>query len=275
MPAKQLEPITSLGQYVETLRQLKGELHGARHTAYWWFRGEHVDGRDPLPRVLRPPFAKTTIGETRCSDETWIPRAAEFNLNNLFLQQSAFLRSTPADCELVETYFLAQHHGLPTRLLDWSTNALAALFFAVEGKAGRKDQRDAVVYILPHNQLVVIARDGAIFRPPIGVRHPIVTHNIARLYEGPEAFDHCDPTIVPIVPDSRAGRMLQQGSVFTLHLPGCGKLPEPYPIKIRGDCAKAIEEELRTAGVTRSRLFPDLDNIAADICAEWGLAGSD
>lgn len=86
------------------------------------FRGQSQDWK-LLPKVAR---LKLQSDMTRLETE-------ERMLLDFKRQSAPYLSFVPSnDWEWLS---LAQHHGMPTRLLDWTTNPLVALWFAVEQNA--------------------------------------------------------------------------------------------------------------------------------------------
>lgn len=93
-----------------------------RSTISPWYRG-HGDKSWSLKPTLY-----------RCEVEKDFEREM---LRDFKLFSSEFLDSRPRSD--VEWLFLAQHHGMPTRLLDWTENPLVALFFAVQDLDSQTD----------------------------------------------------------------------------------------------------------------------------------------
>ena len=121
---RKLEDITDFTTFVEDKCDTEHVL----------FRGQRTD--EPLvPRIGRLTFSVPLLD-------------AEQDMFNEFKRQSVpFLRQEPKT--RWDWLAVAQHHGMSTRLLDWTLNPMAALWFAVnrppeKDKAG--DLQNAVVW---------------------------------------------------------------------------------------------------------------------------------
>ena len=107
-----------------------------------WFRGQ----QDATWR-LEPGIYRSHIPAPN-EDERLI---LERHLNQDFQIEAAGLlsgRETRA-----ELYFLQQHYGLPTRLLDWTHRPLAALYFAAFN-----DGVDGAFFIRTEKELMRVGR---------------------------------------------------------------------------------------------------------------------
>jgi hypothetical protein len=112
--------IASVSQYVELSEDIVREFDLRTATIHPWYRGQ-ADYAWPLqPSLYRP---KIDI-EARFEREL---------IRDFRIKCADFVNFKPQSD--IDWLFLAQHHGLPTRLLDWTENPLVALYFATKGQS--------------------------------------------------------------------------------------------------------------------------------------------
>jgi FRG domain len=155
----------------------------------------------------------------------------------------------------IEEWLLhAQHHGVPTRLLDWTTNPLKALFWAVEGQ--EQIRRDGIVWAFSPRYW----RDDALDPTPLSDKN-LTPFYPKHLNQRVVAQESCFVSF-PLPESKKALQSMDSGAAYHKAMDYLDKIVIPASAK------RNLLRELRVLGVTHRSLFPDLHGIALHIEAE-------
>jgi hypothetical protein len=250
------ETIQDLKSFLTVVALEAGTVSLDRIAAY---RGHRDIKWKLVPSIARHPF-KAPEAFHRDHTKSW---CAERSLYLFFRDFSASMMpewvSQGTGKEISwRKLVVAQHHGVPTRLLDWSTNPLVGLFFSVEGKPEPCEDPDPKTCQYcsgdgMHDSAVYLLKD----------RRGFTVAGLAASDRNDEApFYAYDEEVGVLWAPHISPRIGAQGSLFTIRKDPGKPIDPDLTIRIPNSRRASILRELDTLNVNRRTLFPDMDGLA-------------
>jgi len=243
--------IRDLEHFLKAIRDF-----GGRGPAQTYFRGQGELVEQLKPSIGRKQYyAGKSVTFTEKQERSLLKRFRRYAYE--------YFKRVPTEWE---TLFLARHHGLPTRLLDWTSNPLVALYFAAShesdhlarsapGGREKKLEVDGTVWAIAQRQTDRDSIDVFAHEPS-----PLAASGIRLVY--------------PVNPSPR---ITAQSGVFTLHgdpwadLVKCAGKPyaddELDIQRLQRWTVPAANKtniilDLERVAINSRTLFPDLDGLA-------------
>lgn len=229
--------LDSIREYLDLIRKNKDENMRNGNFYDFVFRGQGSD-YPLIPKIcrLKPKGDLLQVEKTLLT---------EFKRSNpLLVQQQGPLNDW-------DYLTLGQHFGLPTRLLDWSTNALTALWFAVSGRNTE---------CLPANSYAIVwilmpTEDDFAFNPDETHPFDLPYTKIFRPRLIKQRINNQSGVFsIPSTQELQESRYMNESDGYDQKL-----IKVKIPVKNLDD----IRNDLNTLGVNAFSIFPELEGLCA------------
>jgi hypothetical protein len=230
----------------------------------WAFRGQ-ANAAWPLLTKLSRQILLTGVHQRAWADQ-------EARTLRIFKRKAhLYLEEVPAEHDDFQWLALMQHHGAPTRLLDFTWSPYVAAFFALEAAT-----TDAAIWAISPREIALIHQK----HPELGVDlnkvNPLERGNFTRHFlHGKKRF------VWQGEPFVMNRRLIAQSGTFLMPSVVSSSIEEllvAYPqhktlaarvvletARVRGDAMRS----LYTMNISHATLFPDLDGLARSMGFEF------
>jgi len=267
----------AFAKFMDSVLEAKAALN-LRHHQDAFFRGHSRNHYTLLPSLFRQPAPR---GE---NDFYWrLERRTFFEFRTLARELYSESRR---DWDVL---FHMQHHGVPTRLLDWTSVFGVALYFAVFDPHRTEESVPCIWLLSPYALNYAVWNTHNLFNPTYLARDERNSRSYdfgELLLEAHREAKHMNWERLPwdkplaIYDNQRSDRMFAQSGWFTIHGTNLAPLEEIFPdtptilnkVDIPIEAIPAAKEFLKLAGIGHRQIFPGLDGLAKSVNERFGIA---